>query len=200
MSSPDAEEEPFHRRPQGDEMSADAEAPVFRAASSVRPILSAELSAEPWSVVAVAPRGTSRCIAEDLRHRIRDGVLVPGSLVPSEARLCEEYGVARGTARAALALLVDDGLVEVVPGVGRRVAGGTGADRTTAYGRIAEDLAEQIRAGTLAPDAPLPSEAVVMEQYDVSRNTARRAFKVLADSGVVVVRHGVGAFVRPVEP
>lgn len=124
---------------------------------------------------------------------------MPGSLVPSEAQLCEEYDVARGTARTALALLVDDGLVEVVPGVGRRVAGGTGADRTTAYGRIAEDLAEQIRAGMLAPDAPLPSEAAVMEQYDVSRNTARRAFKVLADSGVVVVRHGVGAFVRPVE-
>jgi DNA-binding GntR family transcriptional regulator len=38
-----------------------------------------------------------------------------------------------------------------------------------------------------------------MEQYGVSRNTARRAFKVLADSGVVVVRHGVGAFVRSAE-
>jgi DNA-binding GntR family transcriptional regulator len=147
----------------------------------------------------VAPRGTSQRIAEDLRHRIRDGVLAPGSLLPSEAQLCEQYDVARGTARAALALLVDDGLVDVVPGVGRRVAGGTGADRTTAYGRIAGDLAEQIRAGTLAPDAPLPSEAAVMEQYDVSRNTARRAFKVLAESGVVVVRHGVGAFVRPAE-
>ncbi|MEQ3541393.1 GntR family transcriptional regulator [Pseudonocardia tropica] len=155
--------------------------------------------AELWRVVAVAPRGTSHRIAEDLRHRIRDGALVPGSLLPSEAQLCEQYDVARGTARAALAVLVDEGVVEVVPGVGRRVAGGDGADRTTAYGRIAADLTEQIRAGTLAPDAPLPSEATVMEQYGVSRNTARRAFKVLADSGVVVVRHGVGAFVRSAE-
>ncbi|WP_224401816.1 GntR family transcriptional regulator [Pseudonocardia sp. ICBG1034] len=136
---------------------------------------------------------------EDLRHRIRDGDLMPGSLLPSEAQLCEQHGVARGTVRSALAVLVGEGVVEVVPGVGRRVAGGDGADRTTAYGRIAGDLIDQIGAGTLAPDSPLPSEATVMEQYGVSRNTARRAFKVLADSGVVVVRHGVGAFVRPAE-
>lgn len=101
--------------------------------------------------------------------------------------------------RAALAALADEGLIEVVPGIGRRVVGAQGADRTTAYRRIAEDLAEQIRAGTLAPNATLPSEASVMEHYHVSRNTARRAFKVLADSGVVVVRHGVGAFVRSAE-
>ncbi|ALE82775.1 hypothetical protein XF36_06060 [Pseudonocardia sp. HH130629-09] len=147
----------------------------------------------------MAPRGTSHRIAEDLRHRIRDGELMPGSFLPSEAQLCEQHGVARGTVRAALAVLVGDGVAEVVPGVGRRVVGGTGTDRTTAYGRIAEDLAEQIRAGTLAPGTALPSEAAVTEQYGVSRNTARRAFKVLAESGVVVVRHGVGAFVQSAE-
>lgn len=147
----------------------------------------------------MAPRGTSHRIAEDLRHRIRDGELMPGSLLPSEAQLCEQYGVARGTVRVALAVLADEGVAEVVPGVGRRVAGGTGTDLTTAYGRIAEDLAEQIRAGTLAPGTALPSEATVMEKYGVSRNTARRAFKVLTNSGVVVVRHGIGALVRPVE-
>lgn len=147
----------------------------------------------------MAPRGTSRRIADELRARIRADELSPGALLPSEAGLAEQYDVARGTVRAALVALVDEGLIEVVPGIGRRVAGGSGADRTSAYGRIADDLAAQIRAGELAPGAPMPSEATVMEQYDVSRNTARRAFKVLADSGAVVVRHGVGAFVRPAE-
>lgn len=151
------------------------------------------------SVRTVAPRGTSRRIADELRARIEAAELSPGESLPSEAGLSERYNVARGTVRAALMALVDEGLIEVVPGIGRRVAGGSGMDRTTAYGRIAEDLAEQIRAGTLAPGTALPSEATVMEQYDVSRNTARRAFKVLADSGVVVVRHGVGAFVRSAE-
>lgn len=148
----------------------------------------------------MAPRGTSRRIAEGLRAQIRDGLLQPGAMLPSEAELAEQHDVARGTVRAALATIVDEGLVEVVPGVGRRVVGGSGVDRTTAYGRIAEDLAEQIRAGVLGPGAPLPSEATVMEQYDVSRNTARRAYKVLTESGVVVIRHGAGAFVRPLDP
>lgn len=151
------------------------------------------------SVWTVAPRGTSRRIADELRTRIRAHELSPGTSLPSEAVLAESYDVARGTVRAALAALADEGLIEVVPGIGRRVVGAQGADRTTAYRRIAEDLAEQIRAGTLAPNATLPSEASVMEHYHVSRNTARRAFKVLADSGVVVVRHGVGAFVRSAE-
>ncbi|WP_082538508.1 MULTISPECIES: GntR family transcriptional regulator [unclassified Pseudonocardia] len=119
---------------------------------------------------------------------------------PSVLELAEQCDVARGTVRVALVALVDESLVEVVPGVSRRAAGGHSVDRTSAYSRIAHDFAEQIHAGVLGPGAPLPSEATVMEQYDVSRNTARRAFKVLAESGAVVVRHGVGAFVRPAEP
>ncbi|MGM0722592.1 MAG: GntR family transcriptional regulator [Actinomycetota bacterium] len=141
----------------------------------------------------------SRRIADELRTRIRADELTAGALLPSEAGLAEQYDVARGTVRAALLTLVDEGLIEVVPGVGRRVVGGAGVDRTSAYRRIAHDLADQIHTGVFPPGAPLPSEATVMEQYDVSRNTARRAFKVLVDSGVVVVRHGAGAFVRSAE-
>lgn len=148
----------------------------------------------------MAPRGTSHQIAEDLRCSIRDGGLPAGSLLPSETQLCERYGVARGTARAALSRLVDDGLVEVVAGVGRRVIGASRIAPTTAYGRIADDLAGKMRAGALAPGAALPSEAEVMERYNVSRNTARRAYRVLLESDLVVVRHGVGAFVRGTDP
>lgn len=36
----------------------------------------------------------------------------------------------------------------------------------------------------------MPSEAALMEQYRVSRNIVRRAYRVLADSGLAVVRHG----------
>lgn len=142
----------------------------------------------------MAPRGTSRRIMEELRDQICDGLLQPGQMLPPEAELADRYAVARGTVRAALAALLDEGLIEVAPGVGRRVVGGSGSDRSTAYGRIADDLAEQIRTGAIAPGAGLPSEAAVMQSYDVSRNTVRRAYKVLADSGVIVVRQGAGAF------
>lgn len=119
---------------------------------------------------------------------------MPGSLLPSEAQLCEQHGVARGTVRAALAVLVGEGVAEVIPGVGRRVVGGTGTDRTTAYNRIAADISERIEGGEFSFDVALPSESVLMGQYGVSRNTVRRAYRVLRDSGVVVIRHGEGAF------
>lgn len=145
----------------------------------------------------MAPRGTSRRIAEELRDRIRDGRLRPGSRLPSESQLADQYEVARGTVRTALSLLVDDGLVEIVPGVGRRIAGDVnGIEPTAAYERIAADLAERVRKGEFRSGALLPSEATLVKQYGVSRNTVRRAYRALTDSGLVEVRHGSGAFVR----
>lgn len=145
----------------------------------------------------MAPRGTSRRIAEELRDRIRDGHLQPGTMLPSEAQLAEQHGVARGTVRSALGVLVKDGLVEVVPGIGRRIAGdANGIEPTTTYERIAADLAERVHNGEFSSGEALPSEATLVEQYEVSRNTVRRAYRVLTESGIVVVRHGSGAFVR----
>ena len=89
----------------------------------------------------MAPRGTYRQIANDLRRRIRSGEFAPGAMVPSELALVKQLGVLRGTVRAALALLADDGLIELVPGQGRRVVGDrTSAEPTTAYERIAAVL------------------------------------------------------------
>ncbi|WP_202968830.1 MULTISPECIES: GntR family transcriptional regulator [unclassified Pseudonocardia] len=148
----------------------------------------------------MAPRGTSRRIAEELRGQIRDGSLRPGSMLPSESQLADVHEVARGTVRSALAHLVEDGLVEVVPGVGRKVVGSAdGNEPTSAYARIAADLGERVRKGELGAGAQLPSETMLVEQYRVSRNTVRRAYRVLAESGLVVVRHGSGAFVRDAE-
>ncbi len=39
---------------------------------------------------------------EILKIRIRDGILPPGTLLPRETELAEEFGVARDTLRAAL--------------------------------------------------------------------------------------------------
>ena len=49
------------------------------------------------------------------------GGLVAGGRLPTEARLCEEYGVARGTLRQALALLRAEGLISAQRGSGRVV-------------------------------------------------------------------------------
>ncbi len=50
-----------------------------------------------------------------LAARIRRGDWAPNRPIPSELRLAEEYGVARGTVRTAVATLAAEGLVMVVP-------------------------------------------------------------------------------------
>ncbi|AXI72795.1 UTRA domain-containing protein [Streptomyces sp. SID8359] len=60
----------------------------------------------------------SRRIAEELRRRIRDGEIPAGEKLPSERALAEEYGAARNTAREAVRLLAEQGLVTAKHGRG----------------------------------------------------------------------------------
>lgn len=142
----------------------------------------------------MAERGTYRKIAAELTRRIEAGELKPGAMLPSEASLAEEFQVARGTARSALALLEDEGQAEVVPGRGRRVTGDGTTEASTAYEAIAYALRARIDAGEFTPGSPLPSEAALMREFDASRNTVRRAYELLEQAGVVTVRQGAGAF------
>ena len=50
-------------------------------------------------------------VEELLRGRIRDGVYISGSRMPSESELSEEFGVSRATLRTVLAKLAVNGLI-----------------------------------------------------------------------------------------
>lgn len=63
----------------------------------------------------------TRRIAAELRDQIERGALAPGALLPSEPELAQEHGVSRQTARAALQVLEQEGLVVVRPRRGRIV-------------------------------------------------------------------------------
>ncbi|WP_078857070.1 GntR family transcriptional regulator [Streptomyces sp. NBRC 109706] len=60
----------------------------------------------------------SRHIADELRRAIADGELSPGDKLPSERELAEKYKTARNTAREAIRLLAEQGLVVTQQGRG----------------------------------------------------------------------------------
>jgi DNA-binding GntR family transcriptional regulator len=61
-------------------------------------------------------------LADALRARIDDGTYPPRTRVPSEVSLVQETGFARETVRKAMALLIDEGRVYVVRGLGTFVS------------------------------------------------------------------------------
>jgi GntR family transcriptional regulator len=62
-----------------------------------------------------------RGVADRLRAAISDGTYPPGSQLPSESELAEEYGVSRNTARRTFAALREDGLITSHQGARRIV-------------------------------------------------------------------------------
>ena len=60
-------------------------------------------------------------VANILRELIESGELLPDRPVPSESQLQQEFGVARGTARKAIGVLREEGLVVTVMGWGSYV-------------------------------------------------------------------------------
>ena len=69
------------------------------------------------------------------------------------------------------------------------------------YRQIAEDLRHRIESGEYAPDQQLPTELVLRERYNASRNTIRDAIKWLTTLRLVETRPGQGTFVvRKIDP
>ncbi|CAB40322.1 MULTISPECIES: GntR family transcriptional regulator [Streptomyces] len=60
-------------------------------------------------------------IADDLRHQITGGRILPSERLPSEAALADRYRVSTVTLRRALAVLQTEGLVEKIQGKGNFV-------------------------------------------------------------------------------
>src|SRR3989442_3532586 len=76
------------------------------------------------------------------------------------------------------------------------------AFRAPARRRLHEDVAEQLRDaildGRFAAGRKLPPERELAQEFGVNRTSVREALKVLEGLGLVTVRQGDGATVRPV--
>jgi DNA-binding GntR family transcriptional regulator len=140
-------------------------------------------------------------IAEILREQIRRGDLAPGHAIPSEAAIQSEFGVARTTARRAFHLLREEGLIYTVQGEGTFVGTPDAAPRepktAPMYRKIAGDLTDRIRRRELRPRRPIPSETTLVQQYDVARETVRRAVALLREEGWIYTVPQRGSFVSP---
>ncbi len=65
-----------------------------------------------------APEPSYRQLAAQLRAQIESGAIRPREPLPSITYLVQETGLAVGTVRKAISVLVDDGVAYTVPGRG----------------------------------------------------------------------------------
>lgn len=64
------------------------------------------------------------------------------------------------------------------------------------YEEIVKKLEWMIEDGYLIPGDKLPAERLLSQQLNVSRSTLTQAFRLLESKGIIVVRPGLGRFIR----
>jgi DNA-binding GntR family transcriptional regulator len=67
------------------------------------------------------------------------------------------------------------------------------------YAQLADSLRQQIYAGAYRPGERLPSEAQLVEMFQVSPMTVRRAINLLSSQNIVTTARGSGTYVKEVE-
>src|SRR5579871_3528703 len=65
------------------------------------------------------------------------------------------------------------------------------------YRQLADTLRTGIESGKLQENEPLPTERDLAASYDMSRDTVRKAIRLLEAQGVLYSDHGRGTFVAP---
>src|ERR1700761_8484120 len=68
---------------------------------------------------------------------------------------------------------------------------------STLYAKVEEAIAAEIAQGEYGAGDQLPTEDALLERFQVSRITVRRAIQNLVNRGLLEVRRGRGAFVLP---
>ncbi len=70
--------------------------------------------------------------------------------------------------------------------------------RRRPYQMIAREIERRVRQGTYPENSAIPPRVELMEEFGVARATLERAIRELADSGILVTRHGSGTFAAPI--
>src|ERR1700739_4605491 len=101
-------------------------------------------------------------VIDELRHRIESGEYSPGSLMPSEHQLSDEFQITRATVVRALRLLRADGWIETQQGKGSFVRGRPAlaaleAQRPGEDALNRDEAGDPIQTGAATPPARIAS-------------------------------------------
>lgn len=88
-------------------------------------------------------------IVSHFERLIAEGDITPGSQLPPEPRLIEQFGVSRNTIRRAMAELEERGLIRIGQGQGTFVADRALLYRISSRTRFSQNLAAEGRAGNV---------------------------------------------------
>lgn len=108
-----------------------------------------------------------RTLARDLRQAIAARVYPQGALLPTEEELCATHGISRHTAREALRLLAEEGLIERRRGAGSIVARGDGPRPFTQSVRGVPELLQYARDARLMIETCGPAQPTARETRDL---------------------------------
>jgi DNA-binding GntR family transcriptional regulator len=126
-------------------------------------------------------------VAGRLMASIREGRYRPGTLLPAESALCEQFGVSRITVRAAMKELELRGLVSRRPGIGTRVEAATAPERFVHSADTIEGIM-QFTAGLSFQ--VLKAESIRADEELALRLDWARGQELLRVSGLRVERSG----------
>jgi len=163
-----------------------------QAMSTVLAILARHFYVSPGRTGVMSAAGPAyRRIAEDVRKRITSGELPPGSLLPTQQELSDRYGVARMTARQAIAELENEGLVTSQQGKGATVR----SRQSMIYRPQAESRPHPVSPEMdryfkqIADEGRKPSQTIEVSLVEASADIARRL--EVEEKSIVVARKRV---------
>lgn len=130
------------------------------------------------TVLTSPPLGQSRYgkLALALRNRILQGEWAPGDVIPAESALAHSYGVALGTIRQALALLVEDGVLQRRHGKGTFVTTGVNGASMMRFFRF---------RGVDDADSQAPQSRILSSRLRAITTAEARAFGIATDAQVL---------------
>jgi GntR family transcriptional regulator len=116
-----------------------------------------------------ATPGVSRYgeLAADLRARILRGQWEPGQALAAETELARTYGVALGTMRQAIAVLVDQGLLERRHGKGTFVKAGLGGASMLRFFRFRHTDSSQPPTSRILARKQVPADAEAAHAFAI---------------------------------